>query len=372
LCKKSIIFDYTSDYCYSKPMREQRALGIEPCVCNTLRFFVGAKPELPSVLLLLFIIGEKPQRITQRMYKSLNPAALGISGRQSELIELAMTYGFKGLDIDLRDLVKRTKRSDFEHAARYLNSAKLGVSGYEVPVDLDSDEEAFQKSIAELAETIETGAKVNALNGNLRLPAGTDRLPYHEYFEVLRKRVSQIGDVMAEQNAKIGLYFSAAKELRADKQFGFVSNTEGFLAFFNSLNHSAVGILVDTWSWTVGGGSVENLQSVAKDKIFSIRLADAATDLTAENASIKSRLMPGEDKLVQNTEIVQYLASIGYKGPVAAAGHQSNLSGMTRDAIVSHAQDCLDKVLSAADVPTETRKPEMFVDLYQPAYANAE
>lgn len=306
------------------------------------------------------------------MYKSLNPAALGISGRQSELIELAMTYGFKGLDIDLRDLVKRTKRSDFEHAARYLNSAKLGVSGYEVPVDLDSDEDAFKKALAELPETIETGAKVKALNGYLRVPAGTDRLPYHEYFEVLRKRVGQIGDVMAGKKAKLGLYFSAAKEFRADKQFAFATNTESFLAFFNAVNHAAVGILVDSWSWTLGGGTLANLQAIAADKILSIRLADAATDLTAENASTKNRLMPGDDKLVKNTAIVQHLASVGYKGPVAAAGHQSNLSGMTRDAIVSHAQDCLDKVLSAAGVATETRKPEMFVDLYQPAYANAE
>lgn len=177
---------------------------------------------------------------------------------------------------------------------------------------------------------------------------------------------------MAAKKAKLGLYFSAAKEFKADKQFAFATNTESFLAFFNAVNHAAVGVLVDTWSWTVGGGTLEQLKGIPSEKIISIRLADAANDLNTEGASIKNRLMPGEDKLVKNTAIVQYLASVGYKGPVAAAGHQSNLSGMTRDAIVSHAQDCLDKVLSAAGVPTETRKPEMFVDLYQPAYANAE
>jgi hypothetical protein len=35
------------------------------------------------------------------MYKNLNTAALGITGRQSELIELALTYGFRGLDLDM-------------------------------------------------------------------------------------------------------------------------------------------------------------------------------------------------------------------------------------------------------------------------------
>ena len=35
------------------------------------------------------------------MYKNLNVEGLGISGRQGELIELTLTYGFRGFDFDL-------------------------------------------------------------------------------------------------------------------------------------------------------------------------------------------------------------------------------------------------------------------------------
>ncbi len=306
------------------------------------------------------------------MFKNLNPAALGISGRQSELIELAMTYGFKGLDIDLNDLVKRSKRSTFEHASRYLKSAEIGVSGFEVPVDLDADDEAFAKSVAGLTDILDVASKVKATVGSLRLPAATDRLPYHEFFEVLRKRVGLIGDAMKTSDMKLGLYFSAASEFRVDKQFKFTADAETFLAFFNAVNHPAIGVTIDTWSWTVGGGTVEQLKSIDAAKIVSVRLADAEVELDVEKASYKNRLMPGEDRLVKNLEIISHLAAKKYAGPVAAAGHQSTLSGMTRDAIVAYAQDCVDKVLTAAGVPTETRKPEMFVDLYQPAYAMAE
>lgn len=68
------------------------------------------------------------------MYKNLNATVLGVSGRQSELIELAMTYGFSGLDIDIVDLVKRTQRSEFEKAARYLLSAKSKPAN-QTPID---------------------------------------------------------------------------------------------------------------------------------------------------------------------------------------------------------------------------------------------
>ena len=41
------------------------------------------------------------------MYKNLNTEILGITGRQSEIIELALTYGFRGIEIDIADLRRR-------------------------------------------------------------------------------------------------------------------------------------------------------------------------------------------------------------------------------------------------------------------------
>ena len=52
------------------------------------------------------------------MYRNLNPAALGVTGRQSELIELALTYGFKGLDLDIRSVVKRARTSGADQASQ--------------------------------------------------------------------------------------------------------------------------------------------------------------------------------------------------------------------------------------------------------------
>ncbi len=77
------------------------------------------------------------------MYKNLNPEMLGITGRQSEIIELALTYGFRGIDIDMVDLVKRCSRSSFESSARFLVSSKLKVGGFEAPIDIDADDESY-------------------------------------------------------------------------------------------------------------------------------------------------------------------------------------------------------------------------------------
>jgi sugar phosphate isomerase/epimerase len=283
------------------------------------------------------------------MYKNLNATVLGVSGRQSELIELAMTYGFRGLDIDIVDLVKRTQRSEFEKAARYLLSAKMLVSGFETPIDLDSDEATFEKTLAQLPAAIEIAGKVNARAGFLRLPAATDRLPFHEYFDVLRK-----------------LYFSTAIENRENRQFKFIQDVDGFLAFFNACTNPSVGLVIDTFNWVVGGGTFEQLATIPGNRIAVLRLADTEVLPTIEDASLKMRQLAGTSGVIDNVRIVSILSKAGFDGPITAFGHASNFGGMTRDSIVAKSQDSLDNVLAGAGLPTFTRRPDMIVESTSP------
>jgi len=306
------------------------------------------------------------------MFKNLNAAILGVSGRQSELIELAMTYGFKGLDIDLGDLVKRTQRASYEVASRYLSSAQMMIGGFEIPVDLDADDVAFAKALAELTAGAEIAAKAGATAGNMRIPAATDRLPYHEFFEVVRKRVDQVAEVLEKHNIKVGLYFSAAIESREGRQFPFVKDVEGYLAFFKACTGANVCLTIDTWDWTVGGGTVAQLAGLQGAHVIGLRLADAAEGIDNATASSTLRLMPGSNGVVDNVGIVCQLAKMGFDGPLSAYGHVSQMSGKTRDMIVSSAQDSLDNVMSTAGLPTYTRKPELIGESTAPVFAEIE
>ncbi|MFN9915302.1 MAG: sugar phosphate isomerase/epimerase, partial [Pirellulaceae bacterium] len=66
------------------------------------------------------------------------------------------------MDIDISDLVKRTQRSSYEVATRYLNSAQMQIGGFEVPVDLDADDTAFAKALASLPSIAEVASRAGA------------------------------------------------------------------------------------------------------------------------------------------------------------------------------------------------------------------
>lgn len=296
------------------------------------------------------------------MFKNLNPLAIGVSGRQSELIELALTYGFKGIEIDLADLVKRSQRATFEKAARFLTSAKIKIGGVEAPIDLDDDDQAYATKLAALPEAAEIAQRVGATTALIRIPPATDRLPYPEYFNVVRKRIDEVAQVLATHNLNLAISFTASADAGAGKQFKFVNDVEGFLALFRACTAKNVGIALDTWSFHVGGGSIGQLTEIPAERVFSLRLADISEKVELGKATNKNRLMPGLGGVIDNVKIVSHFAKAGYKGPITPMGHANNASGMTRDSLVSAAQDAIDKVLQEAGVATQTRKPEMFVE----------
>ncbi len=299
------------------------------------------------------------------MYKNLNAAALGISGRQSELIELALTYGFKGLDVDITDLVKRTQRTDIDRASRYLISSKMKVSGFEIPIDLDTDDVSFEKSMLQIPQIAEVAGKVFARAGFVKLPAATDRLAFPEYFEMMRKRVDRIAEVFAKNGVKLGIGFSSAIEDRKECQFKFIQDVETFLAFFSACN-SNVAIVVDTYDWIVSGGTIEQISNIAGDRIATLRIADVETMPTLAESSVSMRQLSGTSGLVDNVRFVHALAKNGYDGAITSFAHAGNFAGMTRDSIVAKSQDALDNVLEGAGLPTFTRRPDMVVESTTP------
>ena len=292
------------------------------------------------------------------MHKNLNTTALGISGRQSEVIELAMTYGFRSIDIDVVDLMKRAERSSLEGATRFITSSKVSIGSFEIPINLDASEEEFAKKLIEISKVAEMASHVGAQIGVLQIPAATDRLPYHEYFEVLRKRVAVIAKEFAAKSLSVALNFSAATESRANKQFKFISDVEGFVTFAKLCSAPNVGIVVDSWNWIVGGGNLDHLTSLTVEKILCVRLASSPEEFDISSASIDQRMMPTKDGLVDNSAIAKKLYAEGYRSSVTAFPSPAALGGKTRDAALANVVESLDEIFASADIPIAGRKLE--------------
>ncbi len=295
------------------------------------------------------------------MYKNLSCKLLGISGRQSEIIELALTYGFRGIEIDMDDLVKRCQRSSFESASRFLASSKLEIAGFDAPIDLDSDDDRFATDLAKLHAVAEVAGRVQARVAEVVIPHGTNRLPYPEYYDVVRKRIDQIAEVFGKENVRLALNFHSIAPTVEEKRFKFVRDVEGFLAIVKACSSKNVGIVFDSWNWFVSGGDLAKLEQFGAQRVATVRLADCREGVAADAATSEDCVLPASTGVIDNTTILKKFVDAGLKLPVAARGSTLDATP-TRDAFVGLAQDALDKVFEAAGLPSATRRPDMFIE----------
>jgi sugar phosphate isomerase/epimerase len=301
------------------------------------------------------------------MLKNFSPSALGINGRQSELIELALTYGFASMDIDMHEMLRRAQRTTTQDAAKYLEAAKIDIGGFDLGLDLDADEDAFTSQVGGLHPVAELAKELGATRGYLRVPAATDRLPYHEYYEIQRGRLGQINEVLEPRGIQLCIGFSAGKELEEGKEFPFVRNVEGFVAMVKSVASPNAGFMIDTWDWVVGDGTMDQLSELTAAEIVAVRLGSVTKDIEPGNVTSCDRVLPEQDGLLNHVDLIKHLASIQFTGPISPSASSTSYKGQTRESIVKRAHEAVDAISVEAGLEVATLPKDLIEDIpYEP------
>lgn len=282
------------------------------------------------------------------MFKNLSTQVLGISASESEIIELALSHGFRGLELDLVEFAARAKTNGLDKARRLYDSAKLKLSTFRLPVDLESDEATFRRQLTELIDLAQTAAQVGCLRAITAIAPGSDERPYHENFELHRKRLAEIGKLLAPHGIQLGVEFLTYAELRQAKPFEFIHGLEPLLMLLGMVGANNVGVSLDLWHVHVSGTSLETIRKLKPAQVVAVILADAPADKPLDQCGAEDRLLPGESGVVDIGGALVALAEIGYDGPVTPAPSRSRVAGNSRDAVVKATAQQLDKVWKGA------------------------
>ena len=267
---------------------------------------------------------------------------LGISGRQSELIELALTYGFRGLDVDIAELQKRAQIQGLQQAKRFLESAKLSIGGFELPVDLAGVETKYAADFKQLETAAEFAHAIGARDCFLNILPASDQLPYHENFELHRRRLREIAAILEKHQMRLGLGILSAASHRIGRDFQFIYQPEQLLTLIKTCGAANLGVAVDTWDWFVGDGTLDQLRGLKADQIVAVRLADLPADADFATLADDQRLLP-TDASADIAAVLAHLAEINYEGPVTAYAHPSQFKGIKRETIVKQVSAVLDE-----------------------------
>ena len=288
------------------------------------------------------------------MFKNLNPAALGISGHQSEIIELALSFGFAGMDLEASEFAARARIHGMPYARRLIDSAKIRLGTFELPLRWETDDETFQKEIKKLPEIVRAAAEVGCTRCVATLAPAVDSRPYHENFEFHRHRFSKICAVLEPEGVWFGVGFQAAEYLRKDKAFQFIHDLDALTLLMNMVNAPNMGLLLDVWDLVAGGGSLETIRNLPLGQIVAVQVAEMPSDVPVSELDETSRLLPNaEDCRIDVAAALTILAEFGYNGPVTVRPSRGAFHSRRRDVVVKQAGEALDKVWRAAGLTPE-------------------
>lgn len=285
------------------------------------------------------------------MFKNLSTTGLGISGVESELVELALTYKFAGVEPDFMELYHRAEEKGVPYARRLIDSGKIKLGTFRLPIEW-ADEARYAKDREKLEKYASRAAELGCTRAVTLVVPASDERPYHENFEFHRRRLAEIGQVLAPHQIKLGLEFNALADARAGAAFEFIHNFDELRKLASGVGLANVGVVIDVFNWYVGGGTMDQIKSLSADQIVSVQLCDVPQDTPAAELTSKNRMLPGETGAIDCVEIVRWLSSIGYDGPVTARPDRSRFPKTGRMQIVKMVAEALDDIWTEAGLPS--------------------
>jgi sugar phosphate isomerase/epimerase len=288
------------------------------------------------------------------MFRNLSTVGLPLSGRPSELIELALSFGFDAMDIDIVDFRQQSEAFGVPHARRLMVSARLKAGVFHLPADLSGDDASFDRDLAALPKFLEFAAATEALRAVARIAPASDEHAFKDFFELHRRRLDALGDLLAPHGIMLGLAVTPEVEAREGKAHQFIHTYEGLLGLV-AVAHGQVGAVADAWAMHVNGEPLELIGKTPRGKLVEVRLSDAPREATGGALTHAQRLMPGESGVVDNAAVLRHAQAAGFDGPVTPWADRATLTGRGREKIVRLAGDRLDAVWKEAGLPIVPR-----------------
>jgi sugar phosphate isomerase/epimerase len=298
------------------------------------------------------------------MFKILNTRGLGVGGKQNELIELALTFGFNGVEVDMEDLVGRHDAMGKEFACQFLQAAKspaseddaasggkhLSIGTFNLPFNLAGSNEEYGASIAKADTILDLASTLGAKVCYLEVASSCEHFSFQECFENHQSRLQELSERFAASGIKIGLSLKASDGEAADGSFKFIQTAEELLTLVKAVGQPNVGLCVDTWEWSLGGGTVAQLNELGFDKVTEIRFADVSEG--ADKAAIKASdrtALPADVANSFSFQVAEALIAGAVETPISVSSDLSTYSSNTRDNVVKAISQQLDWLAEGKD-----------------------
>ena len=243
------------------------------------------------------------------MYVALNGTLTAGRVAWPEFAELAAKTGYLGVDVNLGPAMQ----AGLEATQALLAKLRLKPAIVGLPVEFRKDDTAFQQGMTNLEQAARFAASIGCPRMGTWIMPSTDT-PKDELRKTYLARFQAIAQVLAKHGVRLALENVTPLHLRKRSPHEFIWRPRDMVQFAKECGPN-VGMMLDSWHWHHGEGTIADILNAGKERIVHVQVADAPK-IPAEDIRDNERLMPGEG-IIDFKAFFQALKKIGYTDGVS-------------------------------------------------------
>lgn len=254
------------------------------------------------------------------MHLALSAGRLGLTVGLGELLDLAGSSGFSGVEPDSSAFfaATATDRDEFTASLRerrfdWRLSALPGALGTTA-----SDDE-FDRLLAEVGRRAPVLADAGVVALSTWIAPANDDAPFGEVLRLHRRRLDRLAPVLRAHGLRLALEYVGPATWRRGRRYEFIHTLRGMLELIEDVRDpDRFGLLLDTFHWHTAHETPGDLRSLSAGDVLGVDLNDAVIDRAIDEQVDLERELPGETKIIDSSGFLHALRDIGYSGPVFA------------------------------------------------------
>ncbi len=266
----------------------------------------------------------------RKMTIDLVGGAIGVSGNQTEMIDLAARHGFESVEAKPHDLAKLND-DQRQRLLQHLKGKNLVWGAAGLPIEFRKKEETFREGLKRLPKLMAGLQKAGGSRVSTWLSPSHDSLTYLQNFNQHVRRLREVSKILKDNGQRFGLEYVGTFNLRTRSKYPFVHSMVEAAELIDEIGTGNVGFVLDSWHWWTADESEADLLQLKNNQIVAVDLNDAPKGLAKRQQTDNRRELPAATGVIDIKPFLGALQKIGYDGPVRAEPFNQPLRALNNE-----------------------------------------
>jgi sugar phosphate isomerase/epimerase len=281
----------------------------------------------------------------QKFFMVLSCARIGVKANFRESMDLAVKYGFEGVDPNA-EYFSRLSDDEMKRLLGELKAKNLKLGSAGLPVEFRKDEATFNEGLKKLPAIAATLEKAGVTGMTTWIVSSSNELTYPQNFRSHACRLRACAEVLKDHGQRLGLEYVGLRTSWRSQRHPFLHTLSETKELIVAIGTSNLGLQLDSYHWFNAEETEADLLTLRPQDVVTVDLNDAPRGKTLDEQMDLSRELPAATGVISVKVFLGALRKIGYDGPIQAEPFNAALRALPTEQAVAATAAAMRKALA--------------------------